>query len=57
MQNIIIVAKNQRKLRLREARKAGPQYSTFIEYTADELKQILKEVWEDDYLLEIPALM
>jgi len=57
MVNIISVAKNQRKLRLHEARKAHPQYRTLIKYTCDEFKQILNEVLEDNYILQIPMLM
>jgi len=51
------VAKNQRKLRLREARKAHPQYRTLMKYACDELRQIHDEVLEDNYILKIPMLM
>uniref|UniRef100_A0A2H8TZF4 Apolipophorin n=1 Tax=Melanaphis sacchari TaxID=742174 RepID=A0A2H8TZF4_9HEMI len=57
MKNIINVAKQQRKVRLHEARKAQPQYRALMNYTRDEFKQIIKEVSEDDYIPQIPKLI
>ncbi|XP_060861024.1 apolipophorins isoform X2 [Metopolophium dirhodum] len=57
MKHIISVAKNQRSLRLHEARKAQPQYHALMEYTRDMFDQLLNEVLEDDYLLQSPMLM
>jgi len=57
MKNIVSVAKNQRSLRLHEARKAQPQYRALMKYTRDMFDQLLNEVLEDDYLLRLPKLM
>lgn len=57
MKNIISVAKMQRKLRLREARRAQPQYRALVQETRHAFNQILNEVLEDDYILQIPMLM
>lgn len=51
------VAKNQRKLRLREVRKAYPQYRTLMKYACDEFRQIHDEVLEDNYIRQIPMMM
>jgi len=57
MKDITFVAKKQRKLRLREARNTQAQYHELMEYTGDELNQILNEVRNDDYIPQIPMLM
>jgi len=51
------VVKNQRKLRLHEARKAYPQYRTLMKYVRKEFRQIHAENLEDNYMLQIPMLM
>ncbi|XP_026815483.1 apolipophorins [Rhopalosiphum maidis] len=57
IKNIIDVAKQQRKVRFYEARKAQPQYRALVNYTCDEFKQILQEVLDDDYLQKVPMLI
>lgn len=57
IKNIIDVAKQQRRIRWYEARKAQPlQYRALINYSCDEAKQIFKEVGEDTYILQLPML-
>jgi len=55
---IVDVAKQQRRVRWHEAKKAQPlQYHALVNYTCNEAEQIFKEVWEDTYILQLPMLM
>lgn len=55
--NIIAVAKNQRAVRMHEARRAISQHHAFIEYARDETQEIFDEILNDDYILEFPFIM
>ncbi|CAH1725498.1 unnamed protein product [Aphis gossypii] len=58
IKNIVYVAKQQRRIRWHEARKAQPlQYRALINYSRDEAKQIFKEVLEDTYIRQVPMFI
>lgn len=56
IKNINIVTKSQRRVRIREARRAIPQYDLIKNYVHDEWSQIFDEILNDDYILNSPFL-
>jgi len=56
LRNIVLVAQDQRDVRMLEAKQATSQYYPFVEYTREKWNEMSEEIWNDDYILESPFM-